>query len=326
MNKTFLLGLMLILFAGLTLAVPGVPHHFQGSVTVNGKAAPDGTEVTATVDGITRGEGTTVDGMYGVDSLFEVSDPDGVYGTYHPTIKFYVNGKNTGKTATFVASEDSILDLSVTITSGGSTSSSGGSGGGGGGSLFGSDLWDCEEWSECIDGEQTQECTQGIGKKTNTRECEEEDIIPGTTSLVPPTPPGFEEGGVEEDLLAGPGAPPITGAATAEADEDKSFIGMLSDNWLVPFLIGVVVVLVVLVLVLTGRRGKKVATVSETKPSQPPVTEKPELPKTDEPEPFSEFKPEPATPSSETSSTFESGFDELPDLEPEPEKDRHDFF
>jgi len=49
--------------------------------------------------------------------------------------------------------------------------SSGGGGGGGGGGSLPSDYWTCGDWSVCIKGKQTQDCTHGFVKKTNTQTC-----------------------------------------------------------------------------------------------------------------------------------------------------------
>ena len=58
-------------------AVPGIPHQFYGSVTVNGKSAPDNNIITATIDGDTYMT-VTKNGGYGYSqSVFYVEDPDG---------------------------------------------------------------------------------------------------------------------------------------------------------------------------------------------------------------------------------------------------------
>jgi len=101
--------------------IPGLPHAFYGSVTINGSPAPDGTEVSATVnigDIIsTQNPVTTVGGSYGIDNPYLL-----VQGYDIPddaTITFYVtneNGTATGGTATFVAGGGPTpKNLSVTI-------------------------------------------------------------------------------------------------------------------------------------------------------------------------------------------------------------------
>lgn len=308
MKKTFLLGFMLILLAAFTLAVPGVPHTFNGTVTINDAPAPDGTTVSATVDGVTRGSGSTVDGMFGKDEPFQVLDPDNLYGTYHPDIRFYVDGYDTGETVAFVAGETTEVYLSITKSSSSSSGSSGGGGGGGGGGslLFGTDLWDCDEWSKCENGEQFQTCTQGDTTKVNTRDCEDD-----TSGLAPPTPPGFDDESGEEDLLASPGAPPITGSAVSESD-GKSFFDRINDNWLVPFLAGMVIVLVVIVLVLTGRRRKKSREPPMELRREPPPPGAPEQPKALDP-----FGSEPSKPKipNKKSPGASLDFEEMPDFD-----------
>lgn len=128
------------------------------------------------------------------------------------------------------------------------TSGGGGSGGGGGGGLAPTDLWDCEEWSECVDGEQTQECTQGIATKTDTRDCEEE------VEEVTTTGSGAVASGAEEDVMTGPGSPPepveedlVTGAVVGAGEKT---------SW--PFLIVLLaLILAAILLFLASRKRKK---------------------------------------------------------------------
>jgi len=101
-------------------------------------------------------------------------------------------------------------------------SRSGGGGGGGGGAIT-NESWNCSsEWSSCINGKQTQACTQGKATKTNTRACET-TIKPAETSA---TTEGSEQEQKEdlsktpletssqekENLSAGTEAQEITGA------------------------------------------------------------------------------------------------------------------
>jgi hypothetical protein len=117
------LVLLLALCATPAHAVPALPHAFYGSVTVNGAAASDGTEVSATVAGgsvitNTQNPTTTSGGSYGVNSphlLVQGYDiPDGATITFHVTNE---DGTATGGTATFEAGGGPTeKDLSVTIT------------------------------------------------------------------------------------------------------------------------------------------------------------------------------------------------------------------
>lgn len=102
------LALLLVLGATPALAngIPKLPHAFYGSVTINGAPAPDGTEVSATVNIgeiiATQNPVTTVGGNYGVASPYLL-----VQGYDIPdeaTITFYVDGVEVeGSTNTFVA-------------------------------------------------------------------------------------------------------------------------------------------------------------------------------------------------------------------------------
>jgi len=110
--------------------LPALPHAFYGSVTIDGAAAPNGTQVSATVENgtiiPTQNPVTTAGGSYGTTSLKLLVQGDIPPGA---TIRFYINGVDTGQTATFEAGGGPTLrDLSVTIPPAG-----GGFGGGGGG-------------------------------------------------------------------------------------------------------------------------------------------------------------------------------------------------
>ena len=128
MRKTAIfIALVLLLALGVTPAlaaggVPKIPHAFFGSVIVNGAAAADGTQVSATVNiGTiisTQNPVTTVGGSYGISNPYLLVQgydiPDGT------TINFYVNGVSTGQTASFIAGGGPTQeDLSATITGGG---------------------------------------------------------------------------------------------------------------------------------------------------------------------------------------------------------------
>ena len=115
------LAFLLVLCATPVYAVPSLPHAFYGSVTLNGSQAPDGTQVSATVDSgsvITNAQNptTTVGGSYGVDSPHLLVQGDISNGA---TITFYVNGVSTGQTATFEAGGGPTeKNLTVTIPTG----------------------------------------------------------------------------------------------------------------------------------------------------------------------------------------------------------------
>jgi len=101
--------------------IPSFPHAFYGSVTLNGAAAPDGTQVSAVVDSgsvITNAQNpvTTVGGSYGINNPYLLVQGDISNGV---TITFYVNGVSTGQTATFEAGGGPTeKNLTVTINEG----------------------------------------------------------------------------------------------------------------------------------------------------------------------------------------------------------------
>ncbi len=102
---------LLLLGATPALAngIPKLPHAFYGTVDINGSPAPDGVQVSATVDIgdiiSTQNPVTTVGGGYGIGDnpylLVQGYDiPDGATITFHVT---NANGTAIGGTATFVA-------------------------------------------------------------------------------------------------------------------------------------------------------------------------------------------------------------------------------
>ncbi|QYZ79965.1 hypothetical protein E2N92_11290 [Methanofollis formosanus] len=133
-------GIAVLLLLGLVAGaaadegVPVFPHEFKGSVTIDGKPAPAGTEVTAVLGGETYGPVTTAaDGTYGGSSRHAgerllVLGTDDLAGE---TITFLVGGKAAKETATFSPKGTSRVDLSV--GSGTTPKPPSNSGGGGGG-------------------------------------------------------------------------------------------------------------------------------------------------------------------------------------------------
>ena len=191
MRKLAIVFLSLVLLAMVSAVPvyaqvpPGMPHAFYGSVDINGSPAPEGTEVSATVDTGSIIEGielqnpvTTEGGSYGITSprlLVQGDIPSGAIITFHVT-----NADGTAiadVTATFVAGGGpDEKNLSVTITE-----PSGPSGGGAAPSspeiettIFGIE----ESFSISDDGEllETVEATSDDGMLTIT-------ILEGTIAL-----------------------------------------------------------------------------------------------------------------------------------------------
>lgn len=96
LSTILILALFTISFAGV-YAVPGIPHQFYGSVTIDGVLASDGISVEAVIDGVVYSETTTVGGTYGYAVLFNVpaddpGTPEKEGGVTGDIIDFYVDG------------------------------------------------------------------------------------------------------------------------------------------------------------------------------------------------------------------------------------------
>jgi len=162
--------LSLFLFLSLAFAIPGVPHQFYGSVTLNGRSAPDGTLIVAKINGVEVARTYTKNGRYGYDPIFYIEDPNN--DRTGSIITFFVNGI-ASKTAIFCNGCVTKLDLSATQTQEQEAAPSGG----GGALILPSEeknetqenetieetqacieRWLCTEWSECKNGIQTREC------------------------------------------------------------------------------------------------------------------------------------------------------------------------
>ena len=210
----------MILLSSVALAIPGIPHQFYGSVTYNGKPAPDGLSVVATINGDIVASTTTSGGNYGYSPIFYVEDPNN--DRSGETITFIVNGVDTGQSAIFQNGRVSRLDLAATgpsvtpttvpeETGGSSTggSTTGGSTGGNGATTTESEetttaitettietcqeKWTCTEWSECKDGIQTRTCKDenncgtDLHKPLESQPCVVEEKTATTKSLAPIT-------------------------------------------------------------------------------------------------------------------------------------------
>jgi hypothetical protein len=105
---------------------PSPPCVFYGYVTIGGKPAPNGSNVTAGISGTNLNWTTqTVDGTYGWlykgSSVFEIpsqnpnaTQKDG--GVDGDTIQFYVQGTKISQTATFMSGNAQELNLSTSQT------------------------------------------------------------------------------------------------------------------------------------------------------------------------------------------------------------------
>ncbi len=239
-NSLVVLVLVLLSQPALALAIPGVPHQFYGTVTINGNPAPDGTTVEAMIDGRVVST-TTRDGKYGYDPIFYVDDPQNQYSG--EPVTFRVAGVDTGVTVYFCNGCVTRVDFSVAISQPSQeeqdTGSGGSSGGGGayvesspseeetppttsnngtgeeestipGGDSGGQDSvqecqprWVCTHWSGCSDGIQTRTCT-------DMNEC-------GTTLGMPLTSQPCSSRERDEETFQGGVLGAVTGFFGAEA-------------------------------------------------------------------------------------------------------------
>jgi len=89
--------------SNIVLAIPGIPHAFYGTATINGQSAPDGTLIEARINGVQMSNTTTIDGKYG-----------------YPVGSFYVDDSQndkTGKVIYFFA-DDVDMEESIFFSTG----------------------------------------------------------------------------------------------------------------------------------------------------------------------------------------------------------------
>lgn len=118
-----ILGILLALTLTISLpssvlAIPQLPGRFQGSVTINGKPAPAGIQVSARMSGVNEVFTATTDAQ-GNYSLFYVrgDDPDTAQkegGINGDTIQFFVGGANA-TSCIFSNGASTTLNLNVTV-------------------------------------------------------------------------------------------------------------------------------------------------------------------------------------------------------------------
>jgi len=165
MKKIYLIIVGLLLIPSVVFAIPGLPHQFYGTVTVNGSPAENGTKVEVKIGSAVIVSKITADGKYGyTPNVVMITDPDG--NRAGQTIAFFVEGVDTGKTAVFSGGTLTKLDLSVTTSTG--------SGPTAGNSPSGNN-------SPSSSGPSTNNQSTG-GSPTNT-------APPANNQTTPPTPP-----------------------------------------------------------------------------------------------------------------------------------------
>ena len=112
----FTLITLMIGSAGIAIGSPlfGPPHQYYGEVTVNGNPALDGLLITAKSGDKVVGAGQTKDGRYGYDNIFVVSDADGTLSG--KTIRFYIQGFDTGQTVVFSTDSTAVTNLDLSVS------------------------------------------------------------------------------------------------------------------------------------------------------------------------------------------------------------------
>ena len=166
-KKEIALIFLSVFFISLVSAIPPIPDHFIGNVTINGQDAPVETLISIYVN-------------FSLESVYSILE-EGKYDLYVTTestndiIEFKIQDILAGN-STRQGGETIFLDLSATITtpppsSSGSSSSSGG-GGGGGGYISPPITKTNESSGENLTNEDSQEAER------------QEEINPGITSAV----------------------------------------------------------------------------------------------------------------------------------------------
>lgn len=202
--------IFLLVLNSVVFAVPGIPNRVYGTVSFIDGQAPDGSIVEAKIDGATVASTATHNGIYGyIPNVFDINDPNN--NLAGKQISFFVNGIDTGKTATFTNGKASELNLVVNeyvnknkkineqVTSTPSAST--------GWSITQTSTsnksctssWYCSDWSSCSDDFQTRKCVDinycaiPTSKPVLTQDCDkptavqENNVSPisGTTTTAP---------------------------------------------------------------------------------------------------------------------------------------------
>jgi hypothetical protein len=175
MKKEISLILTLFLLCSLALAEPTKPQAFNGYVLYSdGNPVQESLKLRAELNGFNK----TVALQSGYfDIVVQSDDSKG-------TVYFFLEGLGQISEQPFQPFEVTEIDFTTTLvnpngggssssgsTSGGGGSSSGGGGGGGSGTPI---TFQCEEWGDCINGQQERICYEKLGRypnKTETQNC-----------------------------------------------------------------------------------------------------------------------------------------------------------
>lgn len=206
-------ALVMMFASSMAFAIPGTPHNFFGSVTINGAPAPDGTVVSAHLDGAEVATTATSGGNYGIlpaEVPFYIEDPEN--DRSGKAITFYVNGV-AAATAVFANGASNQLDLGITVSTPPANNNDDSNGGGGsrrrtttvvpptntepdGGNNETNgttptepetctEQWTCSEWGPCIEGVQARTCEDVNSCGTD----EDKPLFSQPCSTINQTPP-----------------------------------------------------------------------------------------------------------------------------------------
>jgi len=221
------MGLFLI---SLVCAVPLVPNHFMGNVTIYGEDALIGTEIMVYVAG-------NLETTYSTTQLGEY-DLYVKTGNINDDIEFKINDKLV-ESSTRTTGETIILNLEISdspapvISPVSPPASPSGGGGGGGGTTT---YWKCvqwNDWSECSNEEQTRTCAEKV-------ECSfSEKVNLSETKNCALNSVEIENKIISSDEIQETTAPGITGAVTGFVKTGKG-IGLVFVFLIIVFGIGVI--------------------------------------------------------------------------------------
>ncbi len=107
---------IILLLAVHASAIPPMPTEFYGSVVIDGKPAPAGTNITALINGVEKGSiKTVVDGFYGGPGIFDdrlkVSVPEEEYKPGMLKITFMIGDQQAAQTVDYEPGVSKQFDL-----------------------------------------------------------------------------------------------------------------------------------------------------------------------------------------------------------------------
>ncbi|VVB60048.1 Uncharacterised protein [uncultured archaeon] len=160
----FTAAILLLILTSVAFAVPGIPNRFHGTVNFIDGPAPDGSVIEAKIDGVSIAMATTTGGKYGhIPNILDINDLNN--NLAGKTISFFVNGIDTGETATFTNGKASELNLAVNDYINKNlkvnqqvTNSLSGNTGGSTSNKPCTSTWYCSDWSSCSSNVQTRNC------------------------------------------------------------------------------------------------------------------------------------------------------------------------